>query len=718
MSNVFVDGFGLYGTGDTSVVADNMLAGVYAEVGNARCGISTLPWDATDTDLFFYAQTTTTTNLRLALAAGATDPIIVSMYYAVDALPSANGKGYAIAFLDGSNVVICKLVCQSTGVLALMDKNGTVLASTSGPVVVAQSAAHLEMKLNVSGTAFTLKVNETQVMNVSSLALTGSGSTEQIGFVAGANGSGAPTQYVGNIIIRDTNGSYNNDFVGDRRVATLLVNSDDDAHQGWTAQYRQRFGTGILDNRANNNSGVTAASSTQTDLGGGDFTIEMSVRFDVLPTGTNKAVLFGKWDETNNRRSYQLYKGGDSLETGNLVFRISTDGLAGTVSEIFSWPWSPDTDTWYHVAVVRSSGEVLLFIDGVQQGVAFADANTYFAGASLTSIGGQGEGTSTIASNTATNGFFDEVRLTVGVARYTSDFTPPTDKFPRGSGSDPDWSSVALLSGFDSGIFDESSFGRTLTARNGATQLTPEDGDAAYQVLAKSSPADDTFIEAALIQATAILTQTAQPSDGETITVGTTDGSTPAVYTWKNSLTTAFQVKIGADLATSLGNLVAAINAASGAGTKFGTGTTANFDVSATALPLEQVEVTARTAGTGGNSIACSTTDADGAWDGSTLSGGEDIPGYSQFGFQRPPNDTTVIDSVTLVHRDWKTDSGTATVRASFVGAGGAANNGTANNVTTTPIYYSDTFETDPDTGVGLTVSSVVGGKVKINRTA
>lgn len=722
MSNVFADGFALYDTGvtfpTTSDVYQNLLAGTYAQVPSSIvAGVGLLPWDPNDTDLYFF-NNNEVTPLRYVLAAGATDPIIVSLYYALDQLPSLNGQGYIVAFLDASNVVICKLICQSTGVLVLSDKNGTVLASTSGPVVVAENATHLEMKFTQQSGAFVLNASETQVMSASGLAITGSGATAQLGFVLGSS-SVLRTQYISNLIVRDTNNGVNDDLMGDRRVATLLVNVDDPAHQGWTGQPRHRFGTGILDNRANTNSAVTAASSTSTDLGSGDFTIEAQVRFFALPTGGNKAVIFGKWDETNNKRSYQLYKGGDTLETGNVVFRISTDGTAGTLAEVIDWPWSPDTDTWYHVAIVRTSGETLFFVDGIQQGVQIADTNTYYAGTEPTALGGQAEGTSTVVANTAFTGFFDEVRLTVGVARYTSNFTPPSAAFPRNVGGDPSFASVAWLSGFDSGVFDESSFARTLTARNGSAALTPDDGAFNYQTLNKPAPFDDTFIEAALLPATGILTQALQPTTTKTVTVGTKATSTPAVYTWKTALTgSAFEVLIGATLAASLANLVSAINATAGAGTTYGTGTTANIDVSAVQLPLEQIEVIANTPGTVGNSIPCSTNDTNGSWAHTTLTGGADIPSYSQFGFARPPNHTTVIDSITLTQRTFKTDSGTCSVQASFVGSGGGVAAGSVYNITTTPTVYRDTIEVDPDTMEALTPSTIISGKIKLNRTA
>jgi hypothetical protein len=508
-------------------------------------------------------------------------------------------------------------------------------------------------------------------------------------------------------------------------VATLLANADDLAHQGWTGRARKRFGTGILDNRISlgglygNASGcVTAAASAAFNLGSGDFTLEGQVRFLSLPSGGTKAVLCGRWDEANNKRSYQLYKGGPTLETGNTVFRISTDGLAGTVTEIFAWPWAPITDRWYHWAVVRAAGETLFFIDGVQQGLPATDAYTYFAATTTLALGAQDDSGNPVA-NTQVDGFMDEFRATVGVARYTSGFTPPVAAFPRTVGGDPDFASVVWLSGFDSGLFDESSYGRTLTAWYGTTTLTPDDGVFNYQTMNQTAPRDDTFVEAALIPAEGILTQTALPTATKTVTIGTYGlGPTTAVYKWVTALASAFDVLIGATIEDSLTNLMNAMNAGAGEGTTYGTGTTVNNDVTASLLPIDQLLVTANTPGTGGNALTSVTDDPNASWGAGVLAGGEDIPAYSQFYFQRPPNETTVIDSVTIVSRTGKTDSGTCNVQASFVGPAAGVLDGADNPITTVPIYYQDTFEVDPDTSAALTPTSIISGRVRLNRTA
>ena len=80
------------------------------------------------------------------------------------------------------------------------------------------------------------------------------------------------------------------------------------------------------------------------------------------------------------------------------------------------------TGQFYHVAVVRSGSSVSLFVDGV-----LAGSQTY--------SGTSQSRTEYMGDNFVANlhggfkGYIDEFRLTNGVARYTSNFTPPTAAF-------------------------------------------------------------------------------------------------------------------------------------------------------------------------------------------------------------------------------------------------------------------------------------------------
>lgn len=721
MSVISHEGWDHYGTGSASTTA--MLSGVYAEALGAVPPVCAAPsWLAATGPLCLRVPAAASGSLlgmRRVLPSNE-DVIFYAGRWSVPELPAIDDR---VAFVDwrtDSNVAIARLVLKSTGAIELRNNAGTVLASTQGPVVVAENWHFLEMKFERSAGKFTLRIDDAQGTDTPAIAATGLslGSSDVGQYVIVPRCSDmSDAMYVDDFIVRNDAGTANNDFMGDYRVATLFPNSDT-LTAGWAPSYRKKIGMGILNNTTASDC-VTAASSTSTDLGAGDYTIEQFVRFTALPTGSNKSQIIGKWDETNNHRSWQLYLGGPSLESGALVFRTSTDGQAGTVADKITWPWEPDLNVWYHLAVVRSSSELLLFIDGIQYGLPIADSATYYAGVEKLSLGCQVDGASAVSATTYF-GYMDEVRLSIGYARYTSAFTPTTVAFGRNVTDDPHFATVALLCGFDSGIADESSYGRALTAMSDAAALTPDDGPdlGAYSAINQDAPRDDTFIAAALLPAVATLTLDANVAVNDTVTVGTTDGATPAVYTFKSSPSSAYQVLRDTTAILSLQNLYNAINAGAGAGTKYGTGTLANYNVEALQLPGDQMLVSAVVAGTGGNAIACSASLANGgSWDDTTLNGGADIPGPSAFHFEPPPRDATLIGSLSLVYRAYKSDAGTAKVQASFGGPLGAYDDGAERSMTTTPVYYADIFEEDPDTGDGLTPSTLLGGTIKFNRT-
>jgi hypothetical protein len=81
-------------------------------------------------------------------------------------------------------------------------------------------------------------------------------------------------------------------------------------------------------------------------------------------------------------------------------------------------------NTWYHVAVSRYAGNTRLFVNGVQDGSTYSDSTNYLAVANRPVIG-VGGGLAAFFFN----GYIDDLRITKGIARYTSNFTPPTTAF-------------------------------------------------------------------------------------------------------------------------------------------------------------------------------------------------------------------------------------------------------------------------------------------------
>jgi hypothetical protein len=124
-------------------------------------------------------------------------------------------------------------------------------------------------------------------------------------------------------------------------------------------------------------------------------------------------------------------------------------------------------------------------------------------------------------------------------------------------------------------------------------------------------------VTAAYVAATGVLTFTLNAADTETVTIGTT------VYTFQTALVDSpNNVLIGATASDSLDNLIAAINAAAGAGTLYGTGTIAHPDVSAAAGAGDTMDVTALVTGEAANSIVTTEGLTNGSWGGGNLAGG------------------------------------------------------------------------------------------------
>jgi hypothetical protein len=141
------------------------------------------------------------------------------------------------------------------------------------------------------------------------------------------------------------------------------------------------------------------------------FTIEAWVYLTTNNTASNHCVA----------SNYQNSNNGWSLQTGSsgkMCFNASGDGFDITGTTTLS------INTWSHVAVSGSAGSIKLFINGIQEGSTYTGA-TSLNSTAITTIGGLWAGG---LFNTFF-GYIDDLRITKGVDRYTSNFTPPTAAF-------------------------------------------------------------------------------------------------------------------------------------------------------------------------------------------------------------------------------------------------------------------------------------------------
>lgn len=170
-----------------------------------------------------------------------------------------------------------------------------------------------------------------------------------------------------------------------------------------------------------------------------DFTIDFCVRFNSIAAS---AGLIQQYTDDDNRWGIAWSNGG----TLNLIAKAS-----GVVTILVSVSWTPTVDTWYHLAFVRSGSDFLVFIDGVSQSVSGSpDADTFPDLGSNLWIG-----RFDVAGSNYLNGYLDEIRLSKGVARWTSNFTPPaapynTDWLVVGGAGGASAGSVIASGGFGS----------------------------------------------------------------------------------------------------------------------------------------------------------------------------------------------------------------------------------------------------------------------------
>ncbi len=709
MAQLWMDGFDHYG-GDIS----RLLEGPWGAISSSVSLTPPAAGARTGDNALKIPESAILREARRVLG-GAFAEIFVGMGFYIDTLPSQDGRKYPLQFKTVSNADIATITIRADGALEFRSggEGGTILGVTTGPAVVTGTWHHIECRIlrHASAGIFELRVDEVEVLNLTGLAL---GATDVGQIAVGQDNSLSSTNFwVDDLIVRDTSGSRNNGFMGDLRIATLQPIANGVA-QGWTARTKTKLGVGIMNfqDSSDRDEAVTYADNAVFEIGSGDFCIEAFVRFDNLLTLSETATVFSKWRASVDERSFRLSLNGPDVGA-NLVFETCTDGLAGDVVEVHAFPFVPETKRWYHIAVARSGTDSRMFLDGVQIGTTKTDSRTYHDNAALVYVNGLQNTATTSLNDSSVDGWFDGVRFTVGVARYTGNFAPPSAVLPPDVGGDPLYDSVELLLNFDSGptVIDESSNGFTAVLENAPFVEFPADASA-YQNVDGLTPDDEDFVEAALVSATETLTFTANPLDTETVTIGAT------TYTFQTVLVdTANNVFIGVDAETSLDNLKAAVNLEAGAGTLYGTGTVANASASLIDLPDLQVLGTALTPGAAGNSIVSTETVTGGSWGAATFSGGADIPTNSEFTVSALPPAVTGVRSVAIIGRYFKTDSGSSEITASFVEAGGASDAGAARPVTVTPTYYEDTFDEDPSTMGALTPSTLLGARIRLNRT-
>jgi hypothetical protein len=171
-------------------------------------------------------------------------------------------------------------------------------------------------------------------------------------------------------------------------------------------------------------------SSPSMNCGSGNWTVEGWV--STLTRTTNYPLIFG-----NNRGGFTT----DALA----ITASNADSASYNDKFVFAWGSagfsSPSAGNsfllvsnvtnangvWYHLAIVRNGTSIKMYRNGTEVASATVSSGATFNWGFNGSLAGGGNWDGAQGN---WNGYLDELRVTNGVARYTANFTPPTQPFP------------------------------------------------------------------------------------------------------------------------------------------------------------------------------------------------------------------------------------------------------------------------------------------------
>ena len=178
-----------------------------------------------------------------------------------------------------------------------------------------------------------------------------------------------------------------------------------DGAQISTAQ--KKFGTASLDCTSSSTDAINVDTNADFGFGTGDFTID----FWVYQTSTS-----------NNKTFLDMRKANDSdvaislQEVAGATIDVEIGGTA-----LINGTQALTQNVWHHVALTREGTTLRLFVDGIADG---SVTNSTDLGLDAPfRLGDKHDNTGGIP------GFFDEVRVQKGVAKYTAAFTPETSEY-------------------------------------------------------------------------------------------------------------------------------------------------------------------------------------------------------------------------------------------------------------------------------------------------
>ena len=312
-----------------------------------------------------------------------------------------------------------------------------------GPVVNAVSPEGVTVPLNVWTHIAMVYNNTTGKLNgyingklAFSVAKQGtpqgaSGFTLNIGAVQNVSYNG----YISSIRIVRGTAVYTNDFVPLQTPLTAIPNTQllcnfanagildsstiNDLETVGNAQVTtavKKYGTGSVYFDGNGDS-LLAPYDINYQLGTGDFTVELWINASASGSYTQIVGTQGAGADDG------VWRIGNRFNSNNQVYFARGTGTG--FNEVI-YNVNVNDENWHHIACVRVSGTISMYIDGTLRTP--SSGSTAISGTCSSALplrlGNNPRDSAFLA------GYISDLRITKGVARYTTNFTPPTSPLP------------------------------------------------------------------------------------------------------------------------------------------------------------------------------------------------------------------------------------------------------------------------------------------------
>jgi len=337
--------------------------------------------------------------------------------------PTANFLYFASPFTTGSTTNDFVIDVQTTG-LSLDVNNNAVIITTSSIPLTLNSWNHVAVSRGTSGSTLYIFINGqigASVTNSTSWTNTGN-------VTIGKQLSSYVPGYITDLRVVKGTQVYSSAFTPPTAPISAITNTSlllsmqnagivdsammNDFVTVGSAQIStsvKKYGTGSLSFNGTTDY-LTSKAVSSVYFQSGNWTVEFWVNFNSF-SGAQVFVNFGY--ENTSTRSFIMY-----VVSGFYQIAQSPDGSTNYDQTLVATSLS--TGTWYHFAYVRNSGTITFYINGTAQGTATAYSLSTIPTA--WSIGSQ-------TNASFLNGYIDDLRITKGIARYTTNFTPSATAF-------------------------------------------------------------------------------------------------------------------------------------------------------------------------------------------------------------------------------------------------------------------------------------------------